>query len=216
MNQPIHIAIVDDHTLFRDGLAVLLAEFSDLKIVFKTTNGQQMQQLIQSGIKPDVILMDINMPVMTGRQATQWLHTHYPEIKVLVLSMFNDEKEVIHMLKAGASGYLVKESDPRELREAIRSVHKNGIYFNEMVSGKLLHSAIQQDSEPQQSLTTRELEFLRHCCSEHTYKEIAAEMCVSVRTVDNYRDALFHKLNLRSRTGLVLYCIKNHLVNIQD
>ncbi len=120
------------------------------------------------------------------------------------------------MLRAGASGYLVKESDPKELREAIRTVHKNGFYFNEMVSGKLLHSAIQDKNEPQQSLTTRELDFLRHICSEQTYKEIAEQMCVSVRTVDNYRDALFAKLNIRSRTGLVLYCIKNNLVNIQD
>ncbi len=220
MNQPIQIAIVDDHTLFRDGLAALLSEFADLNILFKANNGQQlqdyMQYQLQTGLMPQVILMDINMPVINGRDATKWLKINHPEIKVLALSMFNEEKEVIQMLRAGASGYLVKESDPKELREAIRSVQKNGFYFNEMVSGKLLHSAIQHEQETQQPLTTRELDFLRHICSEQTYKEIAEQMCVSVRTVDNYRDALFAKLNIRSRTGLVLYCIKNNLVNIQD
>lgn len=208
----IHIAIVDDHTLFRTGLAALLGEFPELKISFQANNGQQMQELLKIHQQPDVILMDINMPILDGRQATSWLKTNYPEIKVLALSMFNDDKEVIGMLRNGASGYMLKESDPRELLEAIKELYTKGIHFNSMVTGKLLHTVLHQQHP--EVFTTRELDFLRLCCSELTYKEIADEMCVSVRTIDNYRDALFAKLNLRSRTGLVLYSIKNHLVNL--
>lgn len=208
----IHIAIVDDHTLFRNGLAALLSEFPELKISFQANNGQQMQELLKIHQQPDVILMDITMPIMDGREATSWLKTHYPEIKILALSMLNDEKEVIGMLRNGASGYMLKESDPRELLEAIKELYTKGIHFNSMVTGKLLHTVLHQ--QPNEVLTDRELDFLRLCCTELTYKEIASEMCVSVRTIDYYRDALFTKLNLRSRTGLVLYSIKNHLVNL--
>lgn len=211
---PIKFAIVDDHTLFRNGLAALLGEFPTLQFVFQANNGLQMQEFIGNNLIPDVILMDINMPGMDGHQSTSWLKQHHPAIKVLALSMFNDEKEVITMLKNGACGYMVKESDPKELLEAIKAVHQNGIYLNELISGKLLHAVIHQQQADVFSL--RELEFLRLCCTELTYKEMASEMCVSVRTIDNYRDALFSKLNLRSRTGLVLYAIKNHLVNLPN
>lgn len=213
MSTSLPIAIVDDHTLFRSGLAALLTEFGQIHIVFQAANGQELQERISQGkILPEVILMDINMPLMDGRQTTAWLKQHYPEIKVIALSMFNEEKEVIAMLRAGACGYLVKETEPRQVMEAIQTVHRQGLYLNEMVSGKLFHAILHHHT--QETFTQREMEFLRHCCTELTYKEIANEMCVSVRTIDNYRDALFAKLNLRSRTGLVLYCIKNKLVSL--
>lgn len=207
--EKIHIAIVDDHTLFRNGVAGLLSEFSELQVVFEAENGQNLQQVLSKHAIPDVILMDINMPVMDGYDTTRWLKAHYPQIKVLALSMFEDDKAVIKMIKSGASGYVLKESKPKDLLEAIKMIHTKGVYINELVSGKLIRSVADEEDAP--DFTKKELEFLKLCCSELTYKEIADKMFVSPRTVDNYREALFLKLNLKSRTGLVLYAIQNQI-----
>ena len=206
--EKILIAIVDDHTLFRNGVAGLMSEFNELKVVFEAENGQQMQYALEKHQLPQVILMDINMPVMDGYDATCWLKKNYPQIKVLALSMFEDDKAVIKMIKCGASGYVLKESRPKDLLEAIKTIHTKGVYINELVSGKLIRSVADNDAP---DFTKKELEFLKLCCSELTYKEIADKMFVSPRTVDNYREALFLKLNLKSRTGLVLYAIQNQV-----
>jgi len=207
--EKIQIAIVDDHTLFRNGVAALMAEFDELQVVFEAEDGVQMQQLLVKQPLPHVILMDINMPVMDGYASTQWIKQHYPQIKVLALSMFEDDKAVIGMIKGGASGYVLKESKPRELLEAIKTIYQKGVYLNEMVSGKLMRSVSDRESKP--GLSKKELEFLKLCCSELTYKEIADQLFVSPRTVDNYRESLFEKLELKSRTGLVLYAIQNEI-----
>ena len=212
-NNKIHIAIVDDHTLFRNGVAALMAEFDELEMVFEAENGQQLQQALAKHGKPDVILMDINMPVMDGYASTKWVKQNYPKIRVLALSMFEDDKAVIQMIKCGAGGYVLKESRPRELLEAIKAIHEKGVYINEMVSGKLLRSVADKEDLP--DISKKELEFLKLCCSELTYKEIADQMFVSPRTVDNYREALFLKLNLKSRSGLVLYAIQNGIFKFE-
>jgi DNA-binding NarL/FixJ family response regulator len=205
----INIAIVDDHTLFRNGVAALMGEFDELNVVFEAENGQQMQQMLVKYPLPQVILMDINMPVMDGYVATKWVKEKYPQVKVLALSMFEDDKAVIRMIKNGASGYVLKESKPRDLLEAIKTINEKGVYINEMVSGKLLRSVSEKEEAPE--FSKKELEFLKLCCSELTYKEIADQLFVSPRTVDNYREALFLKLNLKSRSGLVLYAIQNEI-----
>jgi len=212
-NNKIHIAIVDDHTLFRNGVAALMAEFDELEVVFEAENGQQMQQALARHSQPDVILMDINMPVMDGYASAKWVKQNYPKIRVLALSMFEDDKAVIQMIKCGAGGYVLKESRPRELLEAIKAIHEKGVYINEMVSGKLLRSVADKEDLP--DISKKELEFLKLCCSELTYKEIADQMFVSPRTVDNYREALFLKLNLKSRSGLVLYAIQNGIFKFE-
>jgi DNA-binding NarL/FixJ family response regulator len=202
------IAIVDDHTLFRDGVASLMGEFEELKVVFEAENGEQMQHKLAKHPLPQVILMDINMPVMDGYLATKWVKENYPQIRVLALSMFEDDKAVIRMIKSGAGGYVLKESKPRELLEAIKTINEKGVFINEMVSGKLIRKMTDNDSP---DFSRKEFEFLRLCCSELTYKEIAEQMFVSPRTVDNYRESLFLKLNLKTRTGLVLYAIQNEI-----
>jgi len=206
--EKILIAIVDDHTLFRNGVASLMGEFEELEVVFEAENGEQMQYMLAKHPLPQVILMDINMPVMDGYLATKWVKEKYPQIKVLALSMFEDDKAVIRMIKSGASGYVLKESKPRELLEAIKAINEKGSFINEMVSGKLIRK-VADDESP--DFSKKELEFLRLCCSELTYKEIADKMFVSPRTVDNYRESLFLKLNLKTRTGLVLYAIQNEI-----
>lgn len=204
----IRIAIVDDHTLFRNGVASLMGEFDELQVVFEAENGNQLQEALARRGLPDVVLMDINMPVMDGYEATAWLKKNHPQVRVLALSMFEDDQAVIKMIRCGACGYVLKESKPRDLLEAIMTIHTKGVYINEMVSGKLIRSVTDdEDAE----ITKKELDFLKYCCSELTYKEIADKMNVSPRTVDNYREALFLKLNLKSRTGLVLYAIQNQV-----
>jgi DNA-binding NarL/FixJ family response regulator len=207
--EEILIAIVDDHTLFRNGVSALMREFDELKVVFEAENGEQMQQMLEKSVLPKVILMDINMPFMDGYQATEWIKATYPQIKVLALSMFDDDKAVIRMIKCGASGYILKESKPRELLEAIKSVAEKGVYINELVTGKLMRSVSYKEEAI--AFSKKELEFLKLCCSELTYKEIADKMYVSPRTVDNYRESLFEKLNLKSRAGLILYAVHHEI-----
>lgn len=215
MADKINIALVDDHALFRRGIANLLLELEDINIVFDVSNGKELQQALLRQPGVDVILMDINMPVMDGYRATQWVRSNYPLIHVLALSMFDDDITLIDMLKAGAGGYVLKESQPSELYRAITEIKAKGVYLNEMVSGKMLRSFHHNPVKHAEAfhLTPREVEFIKLCVSELTYKEIADEMKIASRTVDNYRESLFEKLSIKSRVGLVLFAIRNKMVD---
>ena len=213
------IALADDHVLLRNGLANLLKEL-DYDVVFEAGNGSEFLDKLRTGAVPDIVLMDINMPKMDGYDTTQWLKKNYPDIKVLALSMYDDENAIIRMLKSGARGYILKDSEPGELKLAIYSLLTKGFYHSELVTGKLIHT-INHLNEPENSsvknvlgLNEREIEFLKLVCTEMTYKEIAEQMCLSPRTIDGYRDALFEKLNLKSRVGLVIFAIKNGIVKL--
>ncbi|MFI5451170.1 response regulator [Pedobacter sp. UC225_61] len=212
MLEIINIAVVDDHTLFRSGLANLLSEFEEINVVIEAQNGADLQEKIKTFEEVKVILMDINMPIMDGYATTKWIKENYPQAHVIALSMFEDEKAIIGMLKAGAGGYLLKESKPSELLTAIKTIAEKGFYINDLVSGRLLISLKNEDAKP--IFSEKELIFLQYCSTELTYKEIASEMNISPRTVDNYRESLFAKLNIKSRTGLVVYGIKNNLISI--
>jgi len=211
-NKKITIAIVDDHTLFRSGLASLMEEFSEIKVVFEAINGFDFQEKLNKHEAITVVLMDINMPIMDGYVTTKWIKSNYPEINVLALSMFEDEKAIIGMLKAGAGGYLLKESKPSELLIAIQTIKEKGFYINDLVSGRLL-SAIKKNPD-KLVFSEKELTFFQLCSTEFTYKEIARQLNISHRTVDNYRESLFNKLHIKSRTGLVVYGIKNGLIKL--
>ena len=158
------------------------------------------------------------MPVKDGYEAARWIKENRPGIKVLALSMYDDESAIIRMLKYGAKGYILKDSEPTELRAALDAVMNKGFYYSEIVTGRLIHSltGAQEDSDSKGllSLSERETEFLKLACSEMTYKEIAAQMHLSPRTIDGYRDALFEKLDIKTRTGLAIYAIKNGIVQI--
>jgi DNA-binding NarL/FixJ family response regulator len=215
-DQKTAIAIVDDHTLFRKGLASLLAESEEIDILFDASNGLEMKGLINSELLPEVILMDINMPHMDGYAATKWVTQTYPSVKVLALSMYDEDKPIIGMLKSGAGGYLLKESKTTDLITAIKTIAAHGYFMNNLVSGKLIRSL--QEKKPAKTeveeLSANELKFLQLSCSELTYKEIADQMNLSPHTIDNYREALFHRFEIKSRTGLVLFAIKNELIKL--
>ena len=211
------VVLVDDHVLLRNGLSNLIASFQNCEVLFEANNGKDFIKKLDSSNPPDMVLMDINMPDMDGYETTLWLKNNHPAVKVLALSMYDNENSIIRMFKAGARGYILKDCDPAELEAAINSVASKGYYYTEMVTGRLIHS-INAMAEEESSvknliqLNEREIAFLKLACTELTYKEIADRMVLSPRTIDGYRDALFDKLNVKTRVGLVLYAIKNGIV----
>lgn len=212
------IALADDHSLLRIGLAQLVESLGNT-ILFEADNGKELLDKLDPVNLPDIVLMDINMPEMDGFQATQWLKTNHPGIKVLALSMYDNETSIIRMLKCGARGYILKDSEPAELKAAIHAVMEKGFYYSELVSGKLMHAINKMDDESEGlkslvPLNDRETDFLKYSCTELTYKEIADKMFVSPRTIDGYRDALFEKLHVKTRVGLVMYAIRNGIVTV--
>ena len=215
-NEKIKVALADDHVLLRNGLAGLINSFDDYTVIFEADNGADFQKKIQKGNEPELVLMDINMPGMDGFATAEWLRQNYPLTKVLALSMYDNENSIIRMFKAGAKGYILKDSEPAELKTALDSIMQKGYYYSELVTGKLIHSINTSNQNGNgnktNQLNDRETEFLKLAATELTYKEIAEKMNLSPRTIDGYRDALFEKLELKSRVGLVLYAIKNGIV----
>lgn len=211
------IALADDHALLRNGLASLVSNLGHT-VLFEADNGKHLIEQIKKS-EPELVLMDINMPEMDGFETTHWLKQNHPEVKVLALSMYDNETSIIRMLKCGAKGYILKDSEPAELKTAIDHIINKGFYYSDLVSGKLMHAINKLDDETDGlkslvPLNERETDFLKHACTEMTYKEIADKMFVSPRTIDGYRDALFEKLKLKTRVGLVMYAIKHGIVRI--
>lgn len=213
MSAPIPIALVDDHRLFRSGMASLISSFNRYEVILEAGNGQELISKLTSKIKPSIVLLDINMPHMDGMATAQWLSTHHPEVLIVVLSMSEDADNVIKMIKIGVKGYLLKDSEPQEFEQALNKVMAGELYFPEFAMRHMMSSLTGSQTGGFQ-LNPRELEFLKLVGTELTYKEIADQMCVSVRTVDGYRDQLFEKLQIKSRVGLALYAVKNKLIEL--
>ncbi|HSN08644.1 MAG TPA: response regulator transcription factor [Hanamia sp.] len=207
------VVLIDDHILLRNGLANLIESFGNYKVLFQADNGEHFIEKLDASNLPDIILMDINMPIKDGFETSLWLKEKHPEIKILALSMYDNENSIIKMFKAGAKGYILKDCDPSELKTALNALATKGFFYSEMVTGKLIHSINALDEQEhfannKVQLNDRETTFLKLVCSELTYKEIAEKMYVSPRTIDGYRDDLFEKLKVKTRVGLVMYAIK--------
>jgi len=210
----IPIAIVDDHTLMSKALENMIAENPQYKVVMNHPNGEDfIEALEKTADLPAVVLMDINMPFKNGIETTEWLSEHHPYIKVIALTMEDDEKVLIKMLKAGAKGYLLKDMQPSILFQAIDTVFEKGSFYTDFVAQKLLK--VKTEDLKNQSLLSelkeREIEFIKFACSELTYKEIADKMFLSPKTIDGYRDSVFIKLDIKNRVGLVLFAMKHNL-----
>jgi two-component system invasion response regulator UvrY len=212
MNNKIKVVLVDDHILLRTGLRGLIDSFDNCTVLFEANNGRDFISKLKAKEIPDMVLMDINMPEMDGYETTLWIKNNHPDIKVLALSMYDNENAIIRMLRAGVKGYILKDCDPSELKYAINSIITSGFYYTENVTGKLISIVSKKDNDDE--LNEREIAFLKLVCSELTYKEIADKMYKGARTIDGYRDALFEKLNVKTRVGLVLYAIKNGIVSL--
>jgi len=212
--EPVKVAIVDDHKLVSKALENMISANEDLRVLMTCFNGQDfVSSLKESEEKPDVVLMDINMPIQNGIETTREISELYPDMKIIALTMEDDEATIINMLKAGAKGYLLKDMSPETLFDAIRIVHEKGIFYTDIVTQSLLKIKTEEKAtkEITDSLKSRELDFIKLSCSELTYKEIADQMFVSPRTVDGYRDSVFAKLNVKTRVGIVLFAIKHGL-----
>lgn len=214
-----NIVLVDDHTLLRNGLAGLIVSLGH-KVLFEADYGKDfIQKLNLTKQVPDVVLMDINMPEMDGYQTAIWIKKNKPTVLILALSMYDNEAAILRMLRNGASGYILKDSHPRVLQEAIDSLLKKGFYHSELIAGKIIQAMSKTDEDKgnlqkAQELTDKEVHFLQFACSELTYREIADKMNVSARTVDGYRDSVFTKLNIKTRVGLAVYAIKSGIVQL--
>jgi DNA-binding NarL/FixJ family response regulator len=214
----INIALADDHVLLRNGLANLVASLG-YNVVFQADNGKEFIEKLKHETLPDIALMDINMPVMDGHETALWLKKNRPGVKIMALSMYDDESSIIKMFKAGARGYILKDCDPAELKTALTDIELKGFYYSEMVTGTLIHSINAPENEAEvinglYMLSAKEIEFIKLTCKELTYKEIAEKMCLSPRTIEGYREDVFKKLRIKSRVGLVIYAIKNGLMHV--
>ncbi|BAV09367.1 two component transcriptional regulator, LuxR family [Filimonas lacunae] len=211
----IKIALVDDHALLRSGLSAVITSFGHYQVIFEADNGKHFIQQLQTNTDPDVVLLDINMPEMDGFETAKWIKENRPEIKILVLSMLDNDASIIRMLRNGARGYMLKDSKPEVLRSSLHSIVHKGYCTNELVSGKMVHFINKGvDAREVHDLNEKEVQFLRLCCSEKSYKEMASDMNIAPRTVESLRSSLFDKLDTTSRVGLVLYAIRNGLFKI--
>jgi len=213
----ITIALADDHTMFRRGLVSILGAYKEIDVLFDAGNGKELIEKIEAAKeKPRVCIIDVSMPVMHGYDTVKNIKKAYPDILMLALSMFNDESNIIQMLRSGANGYILKDSEPATLVDAIKTVDKRGFYDSELITSDI-RSNLKHEKEGAaqlQPVTGKELQFLKYACTEMTYKEIAIAMDVAERTIDGYRDRLFEKLEVKSRIGLVVYALRNGIVNL--
>jgi two-component system invasion response regulator UvrY len=211
----VRIAIVDDHSLFRKGLINLILSFNpSYSISIEAENGYDLLEQLQTKPLPHILIMDLSMPKMDGFELAQQLRLKYPTLPILVVSMIHQEMAVMRMLRVGVKGYLSKDINPDELSQAIKSILNNDYHYTDILTGRLLNFIATPVQNDYKELSERELIFLKLLCSEYTYQEIADKMSLSVKTVDGYRASLFIRFNTKTRTGLVLYGIKNGLVMI--
>ncbi len=209
------VAIVDDHLLFAGSLEKLINSFDSFRVVFHAKNGKDLQEHIKKGdALPDVILLDINMPIMDGFETAEWLSENYPKIKILALSMEDDEQTILKMLRKGAKGYLLKDIHPDVLNVALQELIDKGFYHSEKVSETLLHSISLDEENELLTFKDNELTFIQLACSEMTYKEIADIMHLSPKTIDGYRHDLFSRLKIKNRVGLVIFALKKNIIKL--
>jgi DNA-binding NarL/FixJ family response regulator len=206
------IAIVDDHILIAKALTGIIENFKAFEVLYECENGKALQEKLSNKKNiPDIVLLDISMPVMDGFETALWLKEAHPEVLIIALSMQDDERSLIKMVKSGANGYLLKNVHPLELETALTTLVKNGFYYPNWATSKVFHSLGSASSTKKETIniTEREKEFLQYSITEMSYKEIAEKMFCSPRTVESYRDSLFEKLGLKTRVGLAVYAMKN-------
>ncbi len=212
----IKVAIADDHKIFRKGVVLSLRPFANIKFVLEAGHGDELLDKLDEA-EPDVILMDLRMPGKDGIETTKIVSKKYPHIKVLVLSMYEDERFVYHLMENGANGYLLKNADPQEIRRAIMDVTEKGYYLNNFVNRILLKKSHSRQKvipslNNEVTLTDKERDVLRFICMEFTAQEIAQKMEISARTVEAIKDRLMERFGCKNTAGLVFFAVKNSLI----
>ncbi|MFB0908214.1 MAG: response regulator transcription factor [Spirosomataceae bacterium] len=213
----IRIALTDDHKLIRAGIRLLLEQVDDFEVVLEAANGEELLDALPRK-RVDVVLLDINMPVLDGIETTKILRQKFPKVKIIMLSLHDEDRFILHLMELGASGYLLKDAEPEEVEKAIRTVKVGELYFNDTVSKVMLRKATNKSVRNSKvfnykvDLSERELEVLNLICEGLTNAQIAEEVSLSQRTIEGYRLKMLNKLKVKNTAGLVAYAIKNHLV----
>jgi len=215
---PIRIILADDHEIFRDGFAGLLKRQDEIQLVGEAGDGKELITIAEK-LKPDVILTDIKMPNMDGIEATKILTQRFPQVYVIALSMFNDDHLVIDMMEAGAKGYLLKNAHKTEIIEAIKAVNNREMYYCKQTSNKLIQmlaksKAISYNEPVRPQFTHKELEIIKLICEQASNKEISDQLCLSIRTIEGYRNKIQEKMMARNTVGIVVYAIKNGIYKV--
>jgi DNA-binding NarL/FixJ family response regulator len=219
--EKIKLVIADDQNLFLKGLKFIIDTFEDVELVGEASDGAELVAKVES-TRPDVVLSDIKMPNMDGIEATKILKDRFPEVRVILLTMFDDERLISHVMEIGANGYLLKDEEASVVHEAIQSVYTKGLYFNEYVSKALLKQVKHKNkgsisailSPGEVKLSNREMEVLELICQEMSTPEIAEQLFISTRTVEGHRKNLLDKTGVKNTAGLVIYAVKHGLVDL--
>ncbi len=218
MENKITIGMVDDHILLRNALATLINGFDECMVTIQANNGQEFIDQLDTQEPPDVVLMDLNMPVLDGLETSVYLREKYPRMHVLMLTMYDSELTLIRLLQAGVKGFLKKDIEPSELKFAIHSVMQSGYYYSTQTAGRLANLFRNNVKDNQRlrnaMLDEQEITFLKLACTDLTYKEIAQSMKLTPRSVDGLRDHLFLKLDVKSRVGLAMVAIRHGVVSL--
>ena len=207
------VVVVDDHILLSQAIESMVNTFPKFKVLYTCKNGQELSAKFLGSPKniPDIVLVDVNMPIMNGIETTAWIVNTYPQVHVMALSVENTDTTILKMLQVGAVGYLLKDTQKIVLEKALLELMENGFYHTKEVTNLLLDSISGKNNRTTVQFKEKEVTFMKLACSELTYKEIADKMFLSPKTIDGYRDTLFTKLNIRNRVGLVMYAIKNKI-----
>jgi two-component system, NarL family, invasion response regulator UvrY len=211
-----NIFLVDDHVLLRDALAAYINTFEGCRVVGLAADGLDLIKNIDKGTQPDMVILDLNMPNMDGYTTAEWLKKYKPQVKILILTMYDSDVALIRLLQTGVRGFMKKDIMPQDLKAAIYSVAENGYYYCNTATGRLASFFYQNEkghaAYEKSLLTPIEISFLKLASTELTYKEIAAQLGMTARAIDGYRDALFEKLDVKSRVGLAIYAVKCGIV----
>lgn len=223
MDAVVKIVLADDELLFRKGIAFLLEREPNFKIIFEASNGSELVDYLENNTDnlPDLILIDLKMPLLNGVEATKKIHGKFPDIKIIALTSYETKSFVLNMIQEGASSYLVKNTSPKEMVKTINEVIAKGFYYNDMVM-EIIYEGISSGNKKvkcnieEDYLTSREKEVLKLICMQHNTNEIAEKLFISPRTVDGHRNNLLLKTEARNIAGLVVYAIQNKIVDIEQ
>lgn len=210
--QPYKLILADDHILLRDALANLINNFDEFTVMATAGNGQEVTNILLNGGTINIVLMDLNMPKMDGYETAKWIAEHYPEVKIVILTMYDSEIALIRLLQAGVHGFLKKDIHPAELKNALLTIASGEYYYSNHTTSKIASLFRKQAALEKALLNDTEIEFLKLASTDMTYKEIAQAMQMTPRHIDTYRDALFTKLEVKSRVGLAIYAVKNGII----
>jgi len=216
--QKIKVLIVDDHTLVRDGIRALLALVADINVVGEAANGREAVEKVKR-LAPDVVLMDLAMPIMSGLEATRRIRKRFPGTKVLALTQYEDREYIVPTIEAGARGFVSKTAAFSELASAIQAVYQGGSFLSPMAAAAVVEEcqqkvAIEGEKDPYQNLTDREREMLKLVAEGYTAKEIADMLVISLRTVETHKTNLMKKLNIHNKADLIRFAIRKGIITL--